>query len=103
MNVVMIGSGNVAWHLASALENIGHKVAAVYSRDKSHAKALPHRLYEVAPVDSLDFGELHQHYSSTVSDQAIEEVAKELILPNEAIGLHTSGSTLARWIFPMRH
>jgi len=93
MNVVMIGSGNVAWHLAPALENIGHKVAAVYSRNRSHAKALTKKLYEATPVDSLDFGELDASlFVIAVSDQAIEEVAKELILPEEAMVVHTSGS-----------
>jgi len=93
MNIVMIGSGNVAWHLAPALENIGYKVAAVFSRDLGHAKALTKRLYEAIPTDSLDFNELDASiFIIAVNDQAIEEVAKELILPDESIVAHTSGS-----------
>lgn len=93
MNVVIIGSGNVAWHLAPALENIGYKVMAVYSQNIDHAKELTERLYEATPTDSLDFGEISMSlFIIAVQDQAIEDVAKELILPDEAIVVHTSGS-----------
>ncbi len=93
MNIVMVGSGNVAWHLAPALENSGHKVVAVYSQNIKHAKELTKRLYEATPVNSLDFGDVEASlFIIAVNDQAIEDVAKELILPEEAIIAHTSGS-----------
>lgn len=93
MNVVMIGSGNVAWHLAPALENIGLKVTAVYSPNLRNAKALTQRLYEATPAISLDFSDINASlFIIAINDQAIEEVAKELILPEDAIVVHTSGS-----------
>ena len=93
MNVVMIGSGNVAWHLAPALENIGYKIVAVSSRNINHAEMLTQRLYEATPTDSLDFGDIDASlFIIVVTDQTIKEVAKELILPDEAIVIHTSGS-----------
>ena len=93
MNTVMIGSGNVAWHLAPALENIGCKIVEVYSQNINHAKELTKRLYEASPTSALDFGDTNASlFIIAVSDQAIEEVAKELILPDESIVVHTSGS-----------
>lgn len=93
MNVVMIGSGNVAWHLAPALENIGLKVTTVYSPNLSNAKVLTQCLYEASATTSLDFSDINASlFIIAINDQAIEEVAKELILPEEAIVVHTSGS-----------
>ncbi len=93
MNVVMIGSGNVAWHLAPALENIGMKVTSVYSQNLGNAKVLTKRLYEASPTSSLDFGEASASlFIIAISDQAIEEVVKELVLPDDAMVVHTSGS-----------
>jgi predicted short-subunit dehydrogenase-like oxidoreductase (DUF2520 family) len=93
MNVVMIGSGNVAWHLAPALENIGHKVTNVYSPNIGNAKSLTKRLYEAQPTDSLDFSNNDPTlFIIAINDHAIEDVTRELILPEEAIVAHTSGS-----------
>jgi predicted short-subunit dehydrogenase-like oxidoreductase (DUF2520 family) len=89
----MIGSGNVAWHLAPALENVGLKIQAVYSKDITNAKALTQRLYEAEPTDSLDFSDVGASlFIIAVTDSAIEAVAKEIILPEDAIVVHTSGS-----------
>jgi len=89
----MIGSGNVAWHLAPALENAGYKVVSVYSQNLSNAKALTKRLYEASPISSLDFSNSPATlFILAVSDDAIEDVAKEIILPDDAIVVHTSGS-----------
>lgn len=37
---VLIGTGNVAWHLGSVLENAGHLLVHVYDRKLGHAKNL---------------------------------------------------------------
>ena len=93
MNMVVIGSGNVAWHLALALQNAGHNILAVYSRNISHAKALTQRLYKATPVSTLDFRKVDASlFLIAIKDQAIEKVAKQLVLPNQAMVVHTSGS-----------
>ncbi|MEM6298999.1 MAG: DUF2520 domain-containing protein, partial [Bacteroidota bacterium] len=30
--IVFVGAGNVAWHLAPALEQAGHEIVSVYSQ-----------------------------------------------------------------------
>lgn len=93
MNVSFIGSGNVAWHLAPALDNAGHVVKEVFSRHAQHAEALTNRLYQAEVKATLDFSTSPSRlFIVAVSDDALAEVAREVILPDEAILVHTSGS-----------
>lgn len=88
-----IGSGNLAWHLAPALDNVGYPVREVYSQNPKHAAALVGRLYEAHVNISLDFSASDSKiFIISVSDDAIEEVSQKLILPDDAIVVHTSGS-----------
>lgn len=88
-----IGSGNLAWHLAPALDNVGYPVREVYSRHPKHAAALVGRLYEAHVNLSLDFSaSTSTLFIIAVSDDALREVAQKIILPDEAIVVHTSGS-----------
>jgi predicted short-subunit dehydrogenase-like oxidoreductase (DUF2520 family) len=91
--VSFIGSGNLAWHLAPALENVGFVVKEIYSANPKHAEALTGRLYQAETKKSLDFSTSPSSvFIIAVSDDAIEEVATEIVLPDEAFLLHTSGS-----------
>lgn len=88
-----IGSGNVAWHLAPALDNAGYPVREVYSQNPKHAAALIGRLYEAHVNISLDFSaSASKIFIIAVSDDALQDVAQKLILPDDAIVVHTSGS-----------
>lgn len=92
-SVSFIGSGNLAWHLAPALDNSGFAVKEVYSKNPMHAEALVERLYQADMKASLDFSTS----SSTIfivatSDDAIQEIVREIVLPEDAILVHTSGS-----------
>ncbi|MBO6517531.1 MAG: DUF2520 domain-containing protein [Bacteroidia bacterium] len=40
LKIGFIGSGNVAWHLAHALDSAGHTISQVISRNENHAKEL---------------------------------------------------------------
>lgn len=91
--ITMVGAGNVAWHLAQALENAGHSVQEVYSRDIGHAKKLCAKLYDASPSAGLDFSESRSEiFFIAVPDDAIEEVAGSMEVPPEAIVAHTSGT-----------
>ncbi len=93
LNVCIIGAGNLAWHLAPALDNIGFAVREVYSRNPESAKQLVKRLYQAKVVESLDLSDSNSSiFFITVADSAIEEVATELILPENSIGVHSSGA-----------
>ena len=93
MNVSFIGSGNVAWHLAPALDNVGYVVKEIYSPTSRHAEALTERLYQAEAKSSLDFSDSPSSvFIVAVSDDAIQEIAQEIVLPDDAYLLHTSGS-----------
>ena len=93
MNISFVGAGNVAWHLAPALDNTDYGVREIYSRRTIHSSALAGRLYQANVMDSLDFSESHSDiFIIAVTDDAIEEVANEIIVPENAIVAHTSGT-----------
>lgn len=91
--VSFIGSGNLAWHLAPALDNAGFSVREVYSRDSKNAKALVGKLYEGEEKKDLDFTDSKSTiFVIAVADDAIESVVQEIVLPGNAVLVHTSGS-----------
>lgn len=91
--VSFIGSGNLAWHLAPALDNVGLVVKEVYSRNPKHAEELTGRLYKAEVKATLDFSTSDSRiFIIAVSDDSIADIAREIILPDEAILVHTSGS-----------
>lgn len=91
--VSFIGSGNLAWHLAPALDNAGFVVREVFSQNPNHAEALTGRLYQAEVKATLDFSTSDsKFFIVAVTDDAIGDVAREIILPEDAILVHTSGS-----------
>ena len=91
--ISFIGSGNLAWHLAPALDNAGFVVKEVYSRKARHAEALTGRLYQAEVKATLDFSTSPSSiFIVAVNDESISEIAREIILPDEAVLAHTSGS-----------
>jgi predicted short-subunit dehydrogenase-like oxidoreductase (DUF2520 family) len=93
MNVTFIGSGNLAWHLAPALDNTDFPVREVYSANPRNAEALVEKLYEASVCVSLDFSlSKSRIFIMCVSDDSIAEVVQQLILPSNSIIIHTSGS-----------
>jgi predicted short-subunit dehydrogenase-like oxidoreductase (DUF2520 family) len=92
-SVAFIGAGNIAWHLAPALDNVGFAVREVYSRKMKNAASLAERLYQAKAVTELDFSESEaQLFLVCVPDDAITEVLREISLPDGAMLAHTSGS-----------
>lgn len=92
-NISFIGSGNLAWHLAPALDNAGFVVKEVYSRNARHAELLTGRLYQAEVKATLDFSTSPSSiFIVAVNDESINEIAREIILPEEAVLAHTSGS-----------
>ncbi|MGL4631974.1 MAG: Rossmann-like and DUF2520 domain-containing protein [Leadbetterella sp.] len=93
MNIVLVGSGNVAHHLAIAFEKIGFTISLIYSRSLQKAEALASKLYDAPCTTSLDFRAFNNHlFVLAVSDKAIEEVCQNMVLPPKGILVHTSGT-----------
>ncbi|MDR3132571.1 MAG: DUF2520 domain-containing protein [Prevotellaceae bacterium] len=89
--ITIIGSGNVATHLAKALYARGCTVVEIASRTLAHARTLAQAVNaratddvrKLLPADS---------YIIAVTDAAIPEVAEKLNAGN-ALVVHTSGAT----------
>lgn len=93
MNVSVIGAGNLAWHLAPALDNTDFAVREVYSRNAKSARTLVEKLYNAQVKTDLDFSDSPSRiFIIAVADDAIESVAQRIVLPEGAILAHTSGS-----------
>lgn len=93
MDVSFIGSGNLAWHLAPALDNAGFIVREVFSQNPAHAEALTERLYQADVKASLDFSTSKSKvFIIATTDDSIRDIATEIVLPEDACLVHTSGS-----------
>lgn len=91
--IAMIGAGNVAWHLAPALESAGHQLLEVYSRSRNGAEQIASRLYSAEIKNDLDFSDSKADlFIISVTDGAIESIADEIILPEKSMLVHTSGA-----------
>ena len=92
MNIVLLGSGNVATHLGQALKKEGHNILQIWSRNQVNAKKLADKLGAEA-ASQLSLVNLSADiYILAVSDDAIREVAKALPIHHQLL-VHTSGST----------
>jgi len=92
MRITIIGSGNVATHLAAAFKNAGHAIVQVYSRDMRNASLLAYHVKAEA-IDSLEqINPETDLFVIAVKDDAIEPIAAELAKYNKMI-VHTSGAT----------
>lgn len=79
--------------LALAFENAGVKVQVIAGRNIEKAQEIAELLYETYATDNLDFTETDiDVLLVAVSDSAIEDVSAEIVLPEEAVIAHTSGS-----------
>lgn len=92
MRISFVGAGNVAWHLAQALEQAGHHIVEVYSRDARNARRLVHKLYDTNIAPDLDFAEsTAELIVLAVADDALTEVMSRIVLPENCMLVHTSG------------
>jgi predicted short-subunit dehydrogenase-like oxidoreductase (DUF2520 family) len=92
MNIVILGSGNIATHLGRAFKMAGQTISQVWSRDITKASALADTL-AAQPIDSmLDLDRTADLFIIAVNDEVIRKIAFELKLSDQLL-LHTSGST----------
>jgi len=92
MKIVLLGSGNVATHLAKALKAKGENVVQVYSPNLINAKLLADQI-EAEPIDDLSqVSQTADLYIISVKDDAIESIAVSL-KKVKGLVVHTSGTT----------
>lgn len=91
MNIVIIGTGNTATVLGRKLRKAGHKIVQVFGRDNKAASELAYEL----GTESTNYWNVVNRtadlYILAVSDIAIEEIFKELHLPDKTV-VHTAAS-----------
>jgi predicted short-subunit dehydrogenase-like oxidoreductase (DUF2520 family) len=91
MNIVLIGSGNVATVLGRMIKANGHQVLQVISRNIDHAKILADELecpftnYEGVTNQTADL------YIVAINDSTLYDLSKTFSLQNKLI-VHTAGS-----------
>ena len=88
MNIVIIGSGNVAFHLAKAFTENHIPVNQIFGRNEADLKAISEELHIPSSIENLADADL---YIISVSDSSIGEVSKK-IGKKSALVAHTSGS-----------
>lgn len=91
MNVVIIGSGNLATQLAKALQNKGVTICQIYNRTLSNAQALGEILDVPYTSDLSKLEPNADFYFYAVKDAAIKSILKKVQRP-DSIHVHTSGS-----------
>jgi predicted short-subunit dehydrogenase-like oxidoreductase (DUF2520 family) len=89
MKIVIIGAGNVAFHLIKSITNSGHQLVQIYNRTIENIKESTKKI----PL-SDSIGGIYPNadiYIICVKDNAIEEIANQLKMNNKLV-LHTSGN-----------
>lgn len=91
MRIVIIGAGNVATHLAKALDN-KHDIIQVYSKELANAQTLAKLLKNASYTDTLShISQDADLYIISVKDDAIKDIVSEIKF-DSGIWVHTSGS-----------
>lgn len=91
MNIVIIGSGNVAAVLGRKFTAAGHKIIQIYSRNASAASELAYE-WDTESANYMTLINKHADvYIIAVSDNALEELVSKLKLPGKVVA-HTAGS-----------
>ena len=88
MKIVIISSGNVAYHLAKAFTQNNIEVSQIFGRNEVELNKISEELNIPYSTKDLDDADL---YLISVSDSAVEQVS-DLIKNEKALVAHTSGS-----------
>lgn len=92
MRITLIGSGNVATHMAAAFKNAGHRIVQVYSPNMLNAALLAYHVGATAINAISDIDPNTDIFIIAVKDDAIARVSEALAKYQKLI-VHTSGST----------
>lgn len=91
MNIVLLGSGNVATHLGKALKLAGHAIVEVWSRTFENAQVLASLLQSKAVAGISQISQEADIYIILVKDDVIADVANSIPVKDKLV-IHTSGS-----------
>ena len=91
MNVVIIGTGNVATVLGKLISSKGHKIVEVVGRNAAATQTLAHLFTANPNTNFTAINDTADLYIIAVVDTAIETVTRQLTLQNKLV-VHTAGS-----------
>ena len=97
LKIVIIGSGNVATHLAQALSRAAH-IIQIYSRTLANANILAQKIGNSEAIDNIDnIATDADVYLISAKDDAVASIAAQAAprCKGNALWLHTSGSVPA--------
>lgn len=97
---VILGAGNVAWSLASALRDAGVDIRQIWSRNPEHAAALAAAVGSNPITDLNDVAAGADIYIVSVVDDAIASIASRMA-DRGGLWVHTSGSVAANALSPV--
>lgn len=94
MKIAIIGSGNVATHISTALQQAGNEIMCVYSKTKENATALADSLGCNVATSLEEISKDADLYLFSVKDDALKDLAESIAKTNEGKGIfvHTAGS-----------
>ncbi len=93
--IILLGAGNLAWHLGPALKDAGYQILQVFSRTKDNASSLAERL---DAQWTMDPGKLQGGAGILlfcVSDRSISDLLGQVDLKQQPMLVHTAGSVPA--------
>ena len=91
MDIVIIGSGNVASVLGRKFKAAGHRILQVYSRHAAAASELAYKLGSASTNYKSTISRSADFYLVAVSDDAIADATSDLFLPGKVVA-HTAAS-----------
>lgn len=91
MDIVLIGSGNVAAVLGRKFKAAGHTILQIYSRNASAASSLAYEFDSESTNYKSMIHKTADVYLIAVADDAIDDVIAELRLPGKVVA-HTAAS-----------
>ncbi|MFH0866410.1 MAG: DUF2520 domain-containing protein [Bacteroidota bacterium] len=89
-NIILVGAGNVATHLATALFKKGFKIIQVYSRTEKSASELASKVKASSTNNISEISGMADLYIISVSDKALADISSRFFLKNMLV-VHTSG------------
>lgn len=101
MNIFLIGTGRMSYHLGHAIRKAGHSIVGITGRD-------PHKLADMARILECPAIRWNQEAPSAdaiviaTSDDAIAEVSGRLT-PSKALVMHTAGTVDLDVLAPHEH
>ena len=92
MKLSIVGTGNLAWHFATAAAEVGHHITHIASRNENTAKAFIKETNIQADGCELDHHFMDDLVILCIPDNFIEDQAQQLQLSSKTLLIHTSGS-----------